>query len=989
MYKTRQSRCLAALALAALLSGPGPDWAFPTPQNPSGPAQAQEPKRNLPRARKAYKRGLRAEQAENWSAAYAAYAEAATYAPNARDYLLRREAARLHVVQQHTDLAERDALAGRVEDARKELRQALTLDPSFSAARERLEQFETLATPNGQKGRAGGNDAGELAGPVKLSPQPGVRDFDFRGDTRGGYEEVARQFGVVASFDSEMPTRQARLQVKQADFNTAMMLLGQETNTFWVPVDARTFFVAQNNQAKRRQYAPHVVRTVVLPNSVTPDKMTETMRLIREIAGIHRIELDTRTHTLTLRDTPETVALAMGIIAEIEPVQGELMLEIEILEVNRNAARKLGITPPSASQLITFSEADIRAVEQAKNTSELLAIVQRVFGTTVPPVVALGGGRSLFLVTVPGAAATFSKTLSLVRSGRRVLLRASDGQPATLFVGERFPVTLAVLGESLLPGRIDTAIRTGQTTFPRTDFATGTAPVGVISADFNGDGRPDLAVVNKTSNTVSILLGRPDGTFGPKTDFPTGNGPVALAVGDFNDDGRLDLAVVNQTDNTVSILLGNGTGRVGDGTFGPKKDFPTGAGPSAVAVGDLNADGRLDLAISNQTDNTVSILLGNGTGRAGDGTFGPKKDFPTGAGPSAVAVRDFNADGRLDLAITNQTDNTVSVLLGNGTGSTADGTFAPKTDFPTGKGPSAIGVGDFNGDGRLDLAITNQTDGTVSVLLGDGTGNIGNGRFGARNDFNVGTTPAAVVVNDFNVDNRLDLAVANKGSNTVSILLGNGDGTFGARLDVATSAGPSSMASADFDGDGRPDLAVANQGANTVSVILNTANFAGPGFNAPQIAFPASQYEDLGLKVRATPRIHDDGEVTLQMEFEIRSLSGVSFNGIPVISNRTVQQTVRLREDEPTMLTGLFQEQEGRTVSGLPGFSRNDVVGHLAGLHGTEVNDTELLILITPRQLRTRARVGRTIYAGRGAEASGTSPSFIPGQRAPGAPPQP
>ncbi|HEX2711818.1 MAG TPA: type II and III secretion system protein, partial [Candidatus Acidoferrales bacterium] len=161
-----------------------------------------------------------------------------------------------------------------------------------------------------------------------------------------------------------------------------------------------------------------------------------------------------------------------------------------------------------------------------------------------------------------------------------------------------------------------------------------------------------------------------------------------------------------------------------------------------------------------------------------------------------------------------------------------------------------------------------------------------------------------------------------------------------------------------------PDIVTADQTANAVSVILNPAASIASSVNIPQTAYPGSEYEDLGLKVRATPRIHSDDEVTLQLDFEIRALSGASINGIPVISNRTISQTVRLRENETTVLSGIVQQEETRTITGLPGLARAPGVGHLAGRRDVERRDTELLILLTPRQLRLAPRADRSIYAG-------------------------
>jgi general secretion pathway protein D len=587
------------------------------PQSPAPSGAADALCASRPDARKAHEaleQGRQAEQTGDWAAAFDAYTQATTCAPKDMEALLLRESARFRLVQQHTDRAEREALAGQLEQASDELRAALKIDPGYSVAQERLAQFESALPQAPQQGPP------VLAGPVQIQPQPGKRNFDHRGDTRSAYEEIARQFGLTAAFDGDLPPRPVRFRVSGVDFETAMMLLGEQTGTFWRPVNARTFFVAQNTAEKRREYAPVVERTILLPASTTPDQMTETLRIVREIPGVTHTALDSRSRTLTLRDTPRNVALAMALLQELEQARGELMLEIEILEVNRTAARRLGITPPSSARLITLSPQDVLAFQQAQSTADLIAIILRIFGTPgslagltpdqialllgtghvglgtlLPPLIAFGGGRTTFLATLPGAAADFSEALTLVRSGRRMLLRAEDGRPATFFIGERFPISLATL--------------------------------------------------------------------------------------------------------------------------------------------------------------TASFL----------------------------------------------------------------------------------------------------------------------------------------------------------------------------------------------------------------SALQLPANLQG----ALQSPYPAFQYEDLGLKVRATPRLHLDGGVTFQMEFEIRSLAGTALNGIPVISNRKVEQTVRLRENETTILSGIIQQEETRTIRGWPGLARAPEAGHLAGRRDTQQRDTELLIFLTPRLVRLAPRKDRSIYAGR------------------------
>lgn len=285
-------------------------------------------------------------------------------------------------------------------------------------------------------------------------------------------------------------------------------------------------------------------------------------------------------------------------------------------------------------------------------------------------------------------------------------------------------------------------------------------------------------------------------TLGPKTDYPTGAGPHLAAIGNLDGDAWLDVAVANQNGGTVSVLRGNG-----DGTFAPKTDFGSGATPTSVAIADLNGDGKSDLVVTNYEPNTVSVLLGNG-----DATFQSPITFDGGFHPYNVAIGDLNGDGRPDLALTQNA--AISILIGNGT-------FQPRTDYPTAQWATTVAIGDLNGDGKPDLAVTNNNSNSVSVLRGNG-----DGTFQPKTDYPAGLYPHSVAIGDLNADGKPDLVVANLNANTVSVFQGNGDATFLPRTDYMTAAGPYSVATRDLDGDGRLDLAVAASVANVISVLL-------------------------------------------------------------------------------------------------------------------------------------------------------------------------
>ncbi|HEY2383626.1 MAG TPA: FG-GAP-like repeat-containing protein [Terriglobia bacterium] len=332
----------------------------------------------------------------------------------------------------------------------------------------------------------------------------------------------------------------------------------------------------------------------------------------------------------------------------------------------------------------------------------------------------------------------------------------------------------------------------------------GATANSVVIGDFNSDGKADLAVTNDVfAGTISVFLGKGDGTFQTAAHFGAGINPMSPVVADFNGDGKTDLAVLANfipSRTTVGVFLGNG-----DGTFQPAMSFGADIGSNAIAAADLNGDGNADIVVANATSNDVSVLLGNG-----DGTFQSAVNFGVGSYPLSVSVGDFNDDGRADIVSANSGlfggGHDVSVLLGNG-----DGTFQSAVDFGVGPYPYFVVVGDFNGDGEVDLAVANyatyccSTIPSVSVLLGNG-----NGTFQTALSFAAGSQPFSLAVGDFNGDGAADLAVVNDSTDYVILLLGNGDGTLQAPVNLSPgSSSLRSIAVGDLNSDGATDIITA------------------------------------------------------------------------------------------------------------------------------------------------------------------------------------
>jgi hypothetical protein len=328
-----------------------------------------------------------------------------------------------------------------------------------------------------------------------------------------------------------------------------------------------------------------------------------------------------------------------------------------------------------------------------------------------------------------------------------------------------------------------------------------------VVADFNGDGKQDIAVADNAG--VEILMGNGDGTFQAVQTFAVGTGGVlTLAVGDFNGFGDPDLVVSSLTSGNV-LMLDNGT-QMFPGIVS-SLDAP---GASWLAVGDFNGDGITDIALTPTKGNGVFVLLGSGNLVFPQNSM---SGYPTpGSSSSAVAIGDFNGDGIPDLAVANPSNNfgspKVSVLLGNG-----DGTFQPAVNYAAGNNPYSIVFGDFDGDGYADLAVTSDTD------------------------------------------------LANPpGQNSLNVLLGNGDGTFRPPVSYPVTTGAqTSVAMGNFYGDGRVDLAIANVDGNTVSIYLGVSACDIDGDGATNVADVQLIVNEALEAIPAVDDLNGDGSVTV------------------------------------------------------------------------------------------------------------------------------
>jgi hypothetical protein len=334
---------------------------------------------------------------------------------------------------------------------------------------------------------------------------------------------------------------------------------------------------------------------------------------------------------------------------------------------------------------------------------------------------------------------------------------------------------------------------------------TGITQLNDIAGSTDNGIMNGFGLTSTSSNFVTGVVYPASTLLGTVTNYNAGTQPSSIAIGDLNGDGRQDLAITNNLSGTIGVFNNTGTG------FAPQISSATGTNARILALGDLNNDGKTDLASVNQGNNTISVWINNGS------NFAAKVDYSTGAGstPYGIAMGDINNDGWLDIAVANQGNNTISVFTNTGNG------FSTKVDYPTsGTAALAVAIGDINNDGKLDLAVTNYNSANVSILTNTGSG------FGTASLVSAGSNPHGIAIGDINNDGRSDLVITNYGENTISVYTNTGS-SLSTRINYATGSGPVRVAIGDLNGDGRPDLCAANYTGNTISIFTNTGSSFG------------------------------------------------------------------------------------------------------------------------------------------------------------------
>jgi hypothetical protein len=430
------------------------------------------------------------------------------------------------------------------------------------------------------------------------------------------------------------------------------------------------------------------------------------------------------------------------------------------------------------------------------------------------------------------------------------------------------------------------------------DFSAGGGLVSVGVADLTGDGLKDLVAISIGSDGLYVfpnrsVMGSITSSSFSYLAFSCPGGPHGIAVGDLDGDGKMDVVVGNQGSDNISIFRNaHGTAEFGSESLGSPVNFAAGGSPRHVTLRDLDGDGKLDIIIAKGTGSSCSILRNISTG-AGITTasFDTRLDLPAITGSYNIAVGDLNGDGKPELVVANSFASTISIFINSSISGSIDAdSFATRIEFAVGSGPISVTISDFDGDGKPDIAVANANANTVSFLRNSSSGGlIDANSFGPRFDFSTGGYPYSIASGDLDGDGMPDLAVANSSGNSVSLYRNTatnsilGTNSFQSKVDFAIGSGPRTIELADLDGDSRLDVAVANLSSASVSVLRNATAY---NTNQPPVilAQPSSQSVVIGSDVSF--RVHVVGYAPFHFQWQHDSVDIPNATGpLLVLSN--------------------------------------------------------------------------------------------------------
>ncbi|MES2777988.1 MAG: FG-GAP-like repeat-containing protein [Bacteroidota bacterium] len=456
---------------------------------------------------------------------------------------------------------------------------------------------------------------------------------------------------------------------------------------------------------------------------------------------------------------------------------------------------------------------DLLTGNPGDGTASFIRQVAPVTITAVSP--ASGAVGSTVVITGTGFSITGSENIVYFGAVKAAVTLASNTSlSVTVPNGTTFQnitVTNTALNLTAYSTKPFIVTRSGDIAFrSKVDFGTGTTPRNIVLADIDGEGRPDIIETNFDAGSISVFRNTSvPGTFSKadSVNFYTGNYPAHISMGDLDGDGKTDLVVTNEI-KSLSVL--RNTSPVGGISFAPKTDYPLSISPVSSAVGDLDGDGKPDIAF---VSNNLSVMLNTTTG--GTISFGTAVSFTTGSLPRGLCFADIDGDGKDDVILVNANDDNLSVMRNLSTPGNLS--FAPTVSVTTGDSPVSLGIADLDGDGKLDIAVVNSSSNNISIFRNNSSS--GNIAFHPRSD-RAGATNH-IAFGDINGDGKPDMVLSGPSPNVTVLRNISTSGTIGfaSGIDFVTGSYPICSVMADMDGDTKPDLTVANFSSNSISIL--------------------------------------------------------------------------------------------------------------------------------------------------------------------------